>query len=191
MPQILKEEIKKKILDNALQSFVSNGYKNTSMKAIALKSQISVGNIYNYFKDKETLYDALVLSVFEEINELFESPPKNPFSGVDEKIEAFIEIYNSNNEIFMMLLENSGNTKFENLKNTIIDNFAAAVDRFRHTATKKPLKPEGKIFLKAFAGAFVNGIIIILAQPANENLKLEVLFKFSSVMKNSMLDKFI
>ncbi len=189
MPQILKEEVKQEILKNALSSFVANGYKNTSMKNIAAASGISVGNIYNYFKDKETLYDALAMPVFNEIDKLFQTLPKNPMGGVDEKITQFIDIYKSNQKVFMMLMENSENTKFKNLKNTIIDNFAAAVERFRFAMTNKKSASETKVFLKAFACGFVSGIIEILAHDIDENLKLKVLQEYSSSMKRGLMEK--
>ena len=191
MPQILKEEVRQDILDNALKSFIAYGYKNTSMKAIAQSTGISVGNIYNYFKDKEALYDALVLSVFNKINELFKTPPKDPTSGVDEKIMAFIEIYKSNKEVFIMLLENSENTKFENLKHTVTENFAAAIERFRYQTMQSPQSPVENAFLKALVSAFVNGIIVILSQDIDEELKLEVLQEFSATMKAGLINKFI
>ncbi len=189
MAQVLKEEVKQDILKNALDSFVSNGYKKTSMKSIALASGISVGNIYNYFKDKEALYDALALSVFNEIDELFQTLPKNTLDGVEDKILAFIEIYKSNKEVFIMLMENSENTKFKNLKNTVIENFAAAIERFRFATTNKRSSQEGIIFFKAFASGFVNGIIVILAQDINETLKLKILQEFSSTMKSNLIKK--
>ena len=191
MAQTLKDEVKQEILKNALNSFLSNGYSKTSMKAIALSSGISVGNIYNYFKDKEALYDALAYPVFVEINELFKNPPKNPLGGVDEKINAFIKIYKANKEVFVMLLENSENTKFENLKKTVIENFTAAIERFRFAYVQEALTVESTIALNAFTNAFVNGIIVILTQNADEQLKLKVLQEFSAEMKNGLIKNYV
>ena len=172
-------------------AFLSKGYKATSMKEIASLSGIAVGNIYNYFKDKEALYDTIALPVFDKINLLFKDPPKNPLGGVDEKIKAFVDIYKSNRKVFVMLLDNSSNTKFENLKSTIIENFSNAIERFRLITTNKETMPETQIFIKAFACAFVNGILSILTQQCDEPVKLQVLLKFSSVMKNNLIKSLI
>lgn len=191
MPQILKEEIKKRILDSALESFVIHGYKDTSMKSIAKHSGIAVGNIYNYFKDKESLYDTLALPVFEQINGLFKEPLADPTSiSVDMRMHSFISIYNKNKKIFVMLLENSNNTKFETLKNIVIDNFAFAIKRNRISATSIPNTKSEDLFIRAFTGAYINGIIIILSKRMDEEKKLEVLYQFLSFMKNALMSKY-
>ena len=115
----------------------------------------------------------MALPVFEKINLLFKEPPKNPLGGVDEKIKSFVDIYKSNRKVFVMLLDNSSNTKFENLKSTIIENFSNAIERFRFITTNKETMPEIQIFIKAFACAFVKGILSILTQQCDEPVKLQ------------------
>ncbi len=191
MAQILKEEIKNKILENALESFVENGYKKTSMKSIAQNSGIAVGNIYNYFKDKETLYDTIAIPVFNEINEIFTDTIKKPIKlNVDEKSRKFINIYNSNKKIFVMVLENSNNTKFESLKDKVIENFSSVIIRTKNKIAKKTATEKEKVFVKAFTGAYINGIISILMQKIDEDTKLEVLYDFLSFMKKALISKF-
>lgn len=50
------------ILRSALRLFVEQGYHGTSMRQIAQKAGISLGNIYNYFPSKDELF----LGVFLE-----------------------------------------------------------------------------------------------------------------------------
>lgn len=48
--QILKDNIRSRILDVAKQQFELKGYSKTSMREIAVDVGVGVGNIYNYFK---------------------------------------------------------------------------------------------------------------------------------------------
>ena len=191
MPQILKTEIKEKILQNALDIFLEKGYKSTSMKEIAQSSGIAVGNIYNYFKDKEALYDTIASPVFNDINEIFTGTIQRPVRlNVDEKSRKFINIYKSSKKVFVMVIENSSDTKFETLKKTIIDNFASVIIRTKNQLTRKTTTDREKVFIKAFTGAYINGIISILEQKIDEETKLEILYDFISLMKKSLISKF-
>lgn len=63
-----------KILDTALKLFCEKGYYNTTTNEIAKEAGISIGSLYSYFKDKDTIFLEILdayhqnfLSVFEHI----------------------------------------------------------------------------------------------------------------------------
>lgn len=68
--QKLKPEIRTKILANALTLFYDKGYEETTMRRIAAKSRMTVGNIYRYFTNKEILFDEVIMEAYEGINAL-------------------------------------------------------------------------------------------------------------------------
>jgi TetR/AcrR family transcriptional regulator, cholesterol catabolism regulator len=51
------------ILDAALGLFSTQGYRATSMRDIAVRAKVSIGNLYHHFQDKETIFREL-LDVF-------------------------------------------------------------------------------------------------------------------------------
>ena len=53
-------EKRKKIIDAALKLFNTKGYFNTSMAEIAKESDLAIGSIYAYFKDKKDIFLDLV-----------------------------------------------------------------------------------------------------------------------------------
>jgi AcrR family transcriptional regulator len=53
------------ILKGAMQEFLHNGYAGTSMDKVAATAGVSKPTVYNYFKDKEGLFQALVRYVAE------------------------------------------------------------------------------------------------------------------------------
>ncbi|CAM3067850.1 TetR family transcriptional regulator [Pseudomonas floridensis] len=59
-------EKRKAILESAKNLFVSNGYANTSMDAIASEAGVSKLTVYSHFTDKEALFSAAVVARCEE-----------------------------------------------------------------------------------------------------------------------------
>ncbi|WP_195270686.1 TetR/AcrR family transcriptional regulator [Eubacterium sp. 1001713B170207_170306_E7] len=70
--QIKKDEIRQEILLAAEDEFYKRGYKEASMRTIAKKANTTLGNIYNYFKNKEALLDAVVGHIPEKIDAMIE-----------------------------------------------------------------------------------------------------------------------
>jgi AcrR family transcriptional regulator len=60
MPQVLKPEVRERILGAALAAFASNGYAATTMSAIAREASVAVANLYRYYANKEELFEAVV-----------------------------------------------------------------------------------------------------------------------------------
>ena len=54
------------ILDAAKILFLSHGYANTSMDAVAAEAGVSKLTVYSHFNDKETLFSAAVMAKCEE-----------------------------------------------------------------------------------------------------------------------------
>ncbi len=67
-----KEEIRQEILLAAENEFYKRGYRDASMRTIARKANTTLGNIYNYFENKEALLDAVIGDIPEKINAMIE-----------------------------------------------------------------------------------------------------------------------
>ncbi|OIK12641.1 TetR/AcrR family transcriptional regulator [Bacillus sp. MUM 13] len=62
-PKVSEEHIKQrqaKILEAAIQVFIENGYERTTMKHVMDKANVSRGGLYQYFSNKEDLYEAIL-----------------------------------------------------------------------------------------------------------------------------------
>ncbi|MDK2867787.1 MAG: hypothetical protein PWP51_1995 [Clostridiales bacterium] len=66
--QYLKDDVRERIVDAALDEFVEKGFNNASMREIAQRAQITVGNIYRYFKNKEDLLKQSLSPLIEVID---------------------------------------------------------------------------------------------------------------------------
>jgi len=60
MPQVLKDEVRERILQAALEAFSRSGFVGTTMGGIALQAGMAVANLYRYFANKEVLFEAAV-----------------------------------------------------------------------------------------------------------------------------------
>ena len=62
-----KEKVKKgdatrqAIEDAAIELFIEQGYHATSMRQIAKRADLALGGIYNHFKSKDELYEAIIV----------------------------------------------------------------------------------------------------------------------------------
>ncbi len=110
--QKLKDDIKKRIDDAAIQLFRAHGFQGVSMRRIAENADMTVGNIYRYYKNKDELFTSLILPSFNEIKDLFELwnfksieqfiEDGHKFSGVI--IDTFLKIHSKyQNELFILV----------------------------------------------------------------------------------------
>ncbi len=70
MVQIKKEEIDQRIRKVARDLFLDLGYQKVSMRRIASQCQVSVSNLYTYYRKKEDLFDALAEPVLSDLQEM-------------------------------------------------------------------------------------------------------------------------
>jgi AcrR family transcriptional regulator len=84
-----------RILEAASELFRKAGYEGTKIDAIATEADVSVGTIYNYYRNKG---DILVAIVSMEVHEVLkagrgvvERPPANAADAIDTLIGIYIE----------------------------------------------------------------------------------------------------
>ncbi len=118
LKQKIKERKKIEIIRTACRLFSKKGYYNTTIPDIANELNMSVGNIYNYFRSKEELAKTIMLTVsswiaekFREINEA-DMPTKQKIEQLTkaffriskeepELIEYFLRVFLANREVFL------------------------------------------------------------------------------------------
>ncbi len=187
MAQFLKEEIKKKIKQSAIEVFTKRGYKGTSIKAIADNANVSVGNVYRYYKNKEELYEAVISGVYNGVQNLLTEDLefqdyKNPFSNVEignyrEKmyipLNKFIELYKSEHDIFVMILNGEKNSHYEKTILKFIDILKEFFYKFRDGDSNK--NNLSNIEISALTNAIVFGTIDLLNHLSDEEINLQLM----------------
>lgn len=69
----IPKEKRDRILNVAIKEFADNGFQNTSIQQIAKKAGISVGSVYKYFENKETMFSMVVHEGMSSLEELLMS----------------------------------------------------------------------------------------------------------------------
>lgn len=128
----LPEEKRRRILKVATEEFSNNGFENTSIQHIAKKSNISVGSIYKYFENKESLFTYIVqegLSTLEKT--LLELAPTDEDILIKaEKIIRTLLSFSREQPEFVRLycsLTTRGNSEFLNQLSQRIEAVSASI----------------------------------------------------------------
>lgn len=71
MPQVLKDEVRERILAASLETFAAQGYERATVGAIAERAGLGAASLYRYYPSKGALFDAVVTPAlarrFEEL----------------------------------------------------------------------------------------------------------------------------
>lgn len=166
--QYQKDEVRNRIVEEALKEFNEKGYEGASIRNIAKNSNTSVGNLYKYFKSKEELHENLVGAIYDRFVDYI-----TQFANVElnEKAETIfykladeiMEIFNKNNIEISILLNESKGTKYENCKSIFVD----FVTRILTEKTQYELSLQGKRLEDNF-------IIYLLSQSLLESIAVIV-----------------
>lgn len=60
MPQVLKDEVRHRILDAAARTFAAEGFDGATIMAIAARAGLGGATLYRYYASKEELFNAVV-----------------------------------------------------------------------------------------------------------------------------------
>lgn len=80
MAQVLKDEVKQSIFDSAKEEFLIRGYEAATMRSIAKRANMTVGNLYRYFDSKEEINRQIVEPTLNKINDIVKDVTQNSIS---------------------------------------------------------------------------------------------------------------
>lgn len=101
---------KQKIMNSAQKLFLKKGFSGVGVREIAAAAGVSLGNLYNHFKNKEEIFDALIEknSPVEEITKLIHFLEEKNFpENIGEIIRAIKKIVDEN-MVFVRLADIDG-----------------------------------------------------------------------------------
>ena len=103
--QVLKEEVKERIIDSTVRELLDKGYEKASLRSIAFKARMTVGNLYNYFKNKEELISFIIDPCIIRLNRSIEDNYAR-FMQVKDKAEIRDILDNLCDDVISVYLEN-------------------------------------------------------------------------------------
>lgn len=177
MAQYKKEDIRKKILENAKAEFLELGYKNASVASIARKSQIGVGNVYRYFKNKEAILDAIVTPVVERIKKtLIADTDYNDVNNHENILNIISEIMKEINDLsinykeeIIIVLQGCETTKYFSIKEEIICSLSFEIKKFIEKRLEDKISKINIELAMPISVALIEGSIRIILTSIKNN----------------------
>lgn len=165
--QVLKDEIRNKLLITAENIFYEKGFKDTTTRSIAKEVGISVSNLYLYYENKEAIFIAVV----DEFYKYFIMSVEKFFKHQDENIEVSTSISSLIEKIiindakkFVIISDKSQGTKYEGFKQHMI----TMLNNHMNTQVNKSLVKD-ELILYILSKNFIEGIIEIAKHYKDES----------------------
>lgn len=188
---------RQQILDVAKELFATKGYSATGIREIAEKAGLSLGNFYNYFKNKEDLFKSLLdpQNIIEHLTEikqmLNDSFPFN-FKDIIKSIKTVVDSdFHLYRLIFIDLTEFNGMHTDKILDRIITEATATFDANVKNSIVGTVIKDEDyQFYIKAFIISTLSLLVIGNILPsANLNDKSNdyIAEKLSNVILHGIL----
>ena len=169
--QYLKKEIRERILAAAVEEFKAQGYADASIRNIADNAEISLGNIYRYFLNKEDLYFAIIKPFMESVRNFVEkdfSFTNKSMKDLSETLIAFIMQYND--ELLIIFKGNS--VHHDNFMQYITDVMAAKIKELMESVYAEVDKKITNVdFYPAVAEGFLTSFCKIMCNCSSKEMQ--------------------
>src|SRR6187431_2766638 len=114
-----KQEVRGRIIQSAIECFSNNGFDRTRMDEISLLADLSKGTLYNYFDNKEDLFNAICEDSLDllkiQLDQLFTKSRDDLISNAELFYENFQKIQKEGSAkvFFEALSESTRNPKLK------------------------------------------------------------------------------
>lgn len=194
MAQILKEEMRIRIIKAAKNELLLKGYKDASMRRIAENSNMTVGNLYRYYDGKDRLIQSIVSPALEKIEKCVAKVSDIKFhfssSSLDIKDDHFElhTIFDAlSNELVEIYFEYSDEMKIlmmhSNLNEDLSNWFSLIIQKYIILKYIDNLNPDEQLILsRSLASSIFSGVRECLKDShlSKKSLKelLRIYFRF-------------
>lgn len=178
MAQKLKKELKDKILYETKLEILNYGFENASIRNIARNCDISVGNIYRYYDNKDALFKSTYNDFYKELYNLIQMYSKNRIArfkkfhfknlfDVNELIDEFT------NSLINIIIEHKTEALILFINKLEIEKLLMW---FADTLEELDKHNKDKLYYKMSANGIINAITYALNNSDNiEEIKVNVI----------------
>lgn len=180
LAQRLKEEVRTRIIEAAASVFADRGYAATKLSDVAQRADISTGNIYKYFENKEAMFDEIVtVSIAAELLRRLRARIRDigrleDWSKADAagsaSARALLSFWVDNRLAVLILLRGAEGTRFGHVRNLLITEMERLATRYIQQTQGEQRVPEtvGFVLHKVFARTvdMVGDILATYEQPS-------------------------
>ena len=169
MMQTLKKDIRENIVNTAVRLFYKHGFEKTSTRQIAGELNMSVSNLYKYFKNKEDIFDDIIMGYYENylvgFSKFISHENKDSFDDESTQFlaKAIFESIKNNQIKFVLLMDKSKGTKYASFKDEMMTNLEKHISKGIHESIR------GEYIIKIFVRNFFYGIVEIAKHYKNDD----------------------
>ncbi len=172
--QVLKESVREAIIQSAISEFYEKDYQSANMRDIAKSANITVGNIYRYYPNKQELFNAILIPAQEAINLLADFDKNTNAKKIQTKedldkiIQYVMRIANPFiKEIFIMIFNSTG-THYQKLKTQLETLIISNVSEYYPGQFTRS-------FLEVISKSFVEAVFYIFKTNIENEQKIRIL----------------
>ena len=195
MARLLNPQSKTKIIKNAIDIMHKEGYQALSMRKVALKSNMVVGNVYRYFKSKEEIEHEIFNPVFEHLDSFLNMPfdqikmvhpttsdvKRFILSNIEPVVENINSLLHLHYKEFQIIFNEPSLSKHITHRvslflQSLLKNYFPISD---------DLDEEGRQLLKMFSSSLISGVIeAINDYPNNKKHSASLISSYLSIYVN-------
>lgn len=177
--QFQKKDIRESILSAAREEFLDKGFEKASIRTITAKAKTAKSNLYNYFKDKDELFRAVLEPTVAKIRSGLElakqyNVPKEAQEYTLESQAYVISIIGKfaaehSSDIKLLLFKGQGSS-LEDFKYEVLEAFTD--NMMSWTQSIKTGKEVSRLFVRSICSFYLNMIEQMFLFGPNGDMKL-------------------
>ena len=121
--QVLKDEVRERILLAAEDSFYNKDYRNTKLSEIAELAECPTSLIYTYFKNKSELFNAIVAPIYNDFFKALdeeEATEGDMLERLKKSGEGYLKQLLKNHRKLVILIDKSTGSDYEDAKEKMV-----------------------------------------------------------------------
>ncbi|MCM8710212.1 TetR/AcrR family transcriptional regulator [Clostridium sp. SYSU_GA19001] len=193
--QYQKDEVRNRIIEEALKEFNEKGYEGASIRTIAKRANTSVGNIYKYFESKEDLHDNIVGAVYNKFIDYVKKFNNMKLNEQSKSIlynllDEIMEIFNEKNLEISILFNQSKGSKYEGCKSIFVD-FATRMvtEQVQYELSLKGKRLKDNFIIYLLSNSLLESIAIIVKERSNGAEVKRLILNLIDIFYTDIVDK--
>jgi len=183
--KILKDDKYQSILQAARKEFIHKGYKDASMRKIAKEANVGLSNIYNYFKNKDEIFLAVVKPARDDLFTFVtrqHSEKSIDFDKIaiweyqEESIDLYIRLIHTYEEELRLLLFHAEGSSLRNFRNELTNHLTQV--NYSYMELVKKYYPHAQDISDFFVHAMNSWMVSILGEIVMHKLERDKIRSF-------------
>ncbi len=168
--QYLKKEIRESIIAAAIDEFKEHGYADASIRNIANNAEISLGNIYRYFANKEALYFAVINPFLSSIKQVIEQEIVFESSDMRQASDILVKFLVEHSDE-LLIIRKGNSVHYEAFIDYLVQSISSKIKEMMKSSFPEI---DDKIKNESFYNAVAEGFLTSLFKVLSKDAPLEV-----------------